>query len=126
MDFSDGAWLDPEVLATQLASFLGESMARVFGQVAELGKRLGDGDDEGEEFAAGLRSVLHATIDKTIRPDAQEEDVHAVVHMFADYLESWVLSSRLDASEEWHLQMGESDERMHERRLGEPVSAAEL
>jgi hypothetical protein len=84
------------------------------------------GDDEGDDFAAGFREVLHSLIDSGIRPDATPDAVTSALQEIAAYLDSWVISSRLDGSEEWRQQMAASETAVKNHDLGEPATAGEL
>ena len=124
LDPFDGSALDVDAIAGQFASLLASSMGNVVGQMMELGKRLGA--DEGDEFASGLREVLHASIDGVIRPGATEDDVAVALRSLATFIDSWVMSSRLDGSADWHRQMKASDEALKQEIVGQPLAVADL
>ncbi|MHB1582205.1 MAG: hypothetical protein ACYCU7_03255 [Acidimicrobiales bacterium] len=122
--FPDGLPLDAQTLAEQFAGFLASSMGNVFWQILELGKRLGD--DEGQEFAAGLREIIHASTDRVVRPESTDDDLAQSVRDLTGYLDSWVITARLDGSAEWHRQMEESAKALRRDDIGRPVGATEL
>ena len=124
LDPFDGSPLDSDAITEQFAGFLASSMGNVVAQMMELGKRLGA--DEGDEFASGLREVLHASIDRVIRPDATDDDVAVALRSLATFIDSWVMSSRLDGSADWRRQMKESDEALKRGTVGRPLMAADL
>lgn len=107
-------------LGDLFAHFFVSHMGQVFSQMVELAKRLID--DEGDEFASGLRELLHTAIDRNIRPDATEIDFAEAMSNLVAYLESWILSARVDGSEHWHRQMAETATAIREGTLGEPVT----
>jgi len=118
--FPDGLPLDADAVLALVAKTVGGYV----GQMVELAKLLGA--DEGEEFAAGLRSLMHESIDRVIRPEASDEDAAAAIQSLFTFLESWIMSGRLDGSTEWHRQMQASDDALRRNDLGEPLTAAEL
>ncbi len=113
----------PVGFADQLVEYLVSQMGGLFNQMAEVAKRLRD--DEAEQFAAGLRESLHHTVD-LMRPDASNDEVQASLADPQIYVESWVISSQLHASESWHSQMKDTASRLETGDLGDPASISDL
>lgn len=83
-------------------------------------------DQEQDEFLAGLRPILHEAVDVVFRRAPDESAGEVLILQAKSYIESWVVSLRLDADPQWHQQVEETRKLVATGEIGGPMDSEEL